>query len=274
MDYRSSKLTRMQEQLDDLLNIIGGLCVAADMRDGRKLLMGEASSDSAADFYGSVFEVGRRFKIMSPDKMRGTYGKLVHVLMDAAQPDVRQLVGFSCVEPIHTVYGELLEASLLELLDDPELSVATHQIVGGDQARHAQHKAEATRRLCLKYAPLSNGRLAETDIERILHSLGDADAFLAFNRRPVERARELLREHISPKAVQAPEHSLAITIGREGARLSHSHSTQFAFVDQSLRLWNEIMSDFYRCDLLYNINIIFILIILLLIIFILYLLLQ
>mmetsp|Transcript_9483 Transcript_9483/g.22114 ORF Transcript_9483/g.22114 Transcript_9483/m.22114 type:complete len:398 (+) Transcript_9483:439-1632(+) len=216
------------------------------MRDGRKLLTGERAPNDAADFYASVFEVGRRFKIMSPDKLRSTYGKLVHVLMDAAQPDVRQMIGFSCVEPIQSVYGVLLEADLLDLLEDPELSVATFQIVGGDQARHAQNKAEAVLHLCAKYAPLSNGRLAECDVERILHSLGDANAFLAFNRRPVERMLELLREHFPPKAAQTPEHSLCITIGREGARLSHSHSTQFAFVDQSLRLWNEIMSDFYR----------------------------
>mmetsp|Transcript_38471 Transcript_38471/g.95216 ORF Transcript_38471/g.95216 Transcript_38471/m.95216 type:complete len:142 (-) Transcript_38471:315-740(-) len=48
MDYRSSKQTRMHEQLNDLLNIVGGLCVAADMRDGRKLLTGERAPNDTA----------------------------------------------------------------------------------------------------------------------------------------------------------------------------------------------------------------------------------
>ena len=38
-----------------------------------------------------------------------------------------------------------------------------------------------------------------------------------------------------------PEPSLAIRSGREGARLSHNHEKQYAYVLQSLTLWREIL---------------------------------
>jgi hypothetical protein len=245
MDYRTNKTTRMHQQLDDLRYIISGLMVAAGTRDGRSLLKGQ-TAERDADLYASVFEVGRRFKIMSPDKMRTTYGKLVHALMDAAQREVQQLIGFNAIEPIQTVYGLLSDGEILGLLDDPDLEAATKQIVSGDAPTHAQHKAAAIQRLCATYSERSNGRVPAADVERVLLSIGDANAFLAFNRQPVERAQQLLYEHFSPKAPASAEHSLAITIGREGARLSHSHGAQFAYVDQSLRLWNEVISHFYR----------------------------
>jgi len=36
-----------------------------------------------------VFEIGRRYKIMNPEKMRSEFGKLMYMLMDSADSNVQ-----------------------------------------------------------------------------------------------------------------------------------------------------------------------------------------
>jgi hypothetical protein len=36
-----------------------------------------------------VFEIGRRYKIMNPEKMRSEFGKLMYMLMDSADTHVQ-----------------------------------------------------------------------------------------------------------------------------------------------------------------------------------------
>jgi len=54
-----------------------------------------------------------------------------------------------------------------------------------------------------------------------------------------------LREHF-PQSAPSAETSLAISGGEGGARLTHSHQKQYAFVLQSLTLWREIANDMFR----------------------------
>lgn len=54
-----------------------------------------------------VFEVGRRFRIMNPDRMRSSYGMLMHMLMDSAEATIQELLEFKCVRPLRTVYSRL-----------------------------------------------------------------------------------------------------------------------------------------------------------------------
>ena len=49
---------------------------------------------------GQVFEVGRRHKVMNPEKMRSEYGKLVYLLMDSQLPEIQELLEFKCVRPL------------------------------------------------------------------------------------------------------------------------------------------------------------------------------
>lgn len=43
---------------------------------------------------------------MNPDRMRSDYGKLMYLLMDAAETDIQELLEFNCIQPLRT--GELV----------------------------------------------------------------------------------------------------------------------------------------------------------------------
>ena len=55
-----------------------------------------------------------------------------------------------------------------------------------------------------------------------------------------------LQHFFRPNEVEAPEFSLAIALGTDGARLSHNHARQYAYVLQSLTLWREIHNDMFK----------------------------
>lgn len=57
-------------------------------------LFADRDFESNSEFYQEIFELGRRHKIMNPDKMRTTYGKLIYMLQ------VSQMLLFSCYDHI------------------------------------------------------------------------------------------------------------------------------------------------------------------------------
>ena len=73
---------------------------------------------------------------MSPDKMRSEYGKLVYLLMDAADPSIKSLLEFDAIRPLRTVYGLLEEKGGLAMLSDSLMSRATKEIVSAGRSRH------------------------------------------------------------------------------------------------------------------------------------------
>jgi Protein of unknown function (DUF2009) len=65
------------------------------------------------------------------------------------------------------------------------------------------------------------------------------------NYEPVQKMCQLLHQYFSPSTIEK-DFSLAISVGRSGARLTHNHARQFQYVDQSLTLWSLIMHDIYQ----------------------------
>ncbi|CCI43656.1 unnamed protein product [Albugo candida] len=89
--------------LPRLTNIFGFLT----NRDGFQLssgsiLMDEKDLSDKEKFFRNILEPGRRYNIMSPERMRGEYGKLMYLLQDAADPGVQELLGISLHRKIKT----------------------------------------------------------------------------------------------------------------------------------------------------------------------------
>lgn len=116
-----------------------------DYNVGKRLV--KKSITENVEFFQRIFEIGRRFKIMNPDKMRTTYGKLMHILQvcatenllacwlaadrsvqDAVSPGV--LSCDSVVVPIRTVHRLLRRRrGARALLGDADLPLATAALV-------------------------------------------------------------------------------------------------------------------------------------------------
>jgi len=79
LGFGLSKARRIVHQIRELCAILSGLVLAADYKQGQELFT-DRDFASNSDFYQNLFELGRRHKIMNPDKMRTTYGKLVYLL--------------------------------------------------------------------------------------------------------------------------------------------------------------------------------------------------
>ncbi|KAI9480739.1 MAG: hypothetical protein EXX96DRAFT_563997 [Benjaminiella poitrasii] len=241
----SNKARRIVGQIKDLCAIISGLLVAGDYRKGSQLFSKNNLRDNAVIFQ-RIFEVGRRYKIMNPEKMRSTYGKLMYMLMDSCIPEVEEYLGFSCVIPIKTVYDFLKSRESIEVLHDENIVLATREISSEFKTREqidseVQRKQFAIRTICEKYA---NERVSKEDIERCLLSLSDNNAFLKANRDPCDKMLKYLSKYFNP-AKHEHGYSLAIQAGRHGHRLTHSHSAQYTYVHQSLTLWREIMNEMF-----------------------------
>lgn len=112
-----------------------------------------------------------------------------------------------------------------------------------------------------------NGRkcsLTEENLVRAIESIGDAIAVVEQNVSPVRRTLKLLEDNFSP---QNPEKGFSLQLSATsfssssynrfglsaftssssgGSTLSHSHSTQYTFVWQSLRLWCEVQMNMHK----------------------------
>mmetsp|Transcript_77621 Transcript_77621/g.186185 ORF Transcript_77621/g.186185 Transcript_77621/m.186185 type:complete len:611 (+) Transcript_77621:43-1875(+) len=273
--HSGSKARRMALQIQQACAILAGLVVANNFDVARRPLM-ERSFAENHYFFRMVFEIGRRYKILNPDKLRGSYGKLIHLLQDSVKGEVARQLDFDCVGPVKTVWSLVKgNAKALAMLQDPLLTIATKEIYTEGKSRaevsqESKDKAEALVELKRKYSekppegvpppkaagdlgealrggskrPELEGLLTEERIETVVASISDFFAFLRFNREPVERMIEYLKAYFSPS--KEGDWSLEISRGRGGSCLSHSHRTQYTFVLQSLLLWREIMGRMFE----------------------------
>lgn len=77
--FSTTKAKRIVFQIRELCAIMSGLMLSADYKLGQELFQ-DRDFKHNEEFYQTIFELGRRHKIMNPEKMRSTYGKLVYLL--------------------------------------------------------------------------------------------------------------------------------------------------------------------------------------------------
>jgi len=267
-----NKQKRMAQEISQMCAIVSGLVVAHTYERGQKCV--EKDFKGNEQIYQRIFELGRRVKILNPSLMRSTYGKLMWMLMDSCKPEIQDILGFSCICEMQTVAG-LLKHKIGgdELLADPLFPSACVEIAPEGKTRSeiqeaVKRKEEALKALIKKYGkgaahrPLTVNELIKSfdasprsmsgekvplspdDIELCVKSVGDYNSFQRSCVYPVERMLTLLEEKFDPTAPDA-QYSLEIRHGMGGSCLSHSHSTHFNFVRQSLMLWKEVMSNMF-----------------------------
>lgn len=268
---KKSKTSRMLSSLVDTLNITEGLIISTNLSQGEALFSGKNHDDNIS-FYATIFEIGRRYKMMNPGKMRDSYGKLIYMLMDTESSS--QFSEYKFVKPIRTVNKLVRSHGLEELLRDPKVPHATECIIDRgnieDFRARLSRKAEALTDLKARYGEGDKKR--ESLIERCIDSIADYRAFLEANVGPVETSLRYLTQYFKESG---PTHDLSdltlrpkmggarsmfggsnygsysysgfsyggnsLGYRNRGACLSHDHATQYMFVLQSLTLWKEIM---------------------------------
>ena len=134
---------------------------------------------------------------------------------------------------MRTANALLAEKGGLALLKDPLMHTATAEIMheGKPRAvvqRDIKAKEKARDALSRRYA---TSELSGEEILGVLYSVSDNNAYLRFNRDPVDKMITHLREYFDPKTPE-PGFSLGITVWMGGARLSHNHERQYAYVMQ------------------------------------------
>ncbi|KAJ1650730.1 hypothetical protein GGF38_005756 [Coemansia sp. RSA 25] len=128
------------------------------------------------------------------------------------------------------------------------VAVATKEILALGKARaqiqlEIKQKERAIEYLCKAYA--TNDCPAEV-IRQCLYSIGDNHAYLRFNRDPCDRMLAHLKANFAPQRAESNQLSLAILHGQNGARLSHSHESQYHYVLQTLTLWREMLHEMFK----------------------------
>jgi hypothetical protein len=241
-----SPMKNLKTKILDISAILTGLLIAADYKHGQTLL-GHKDFAEYSTFFQDIFEIGRRHKIMNPEKMRTEYGKMIYLLQDMTAPTLVDQLGFAVNEHIKTVYDFLEKRNCAKILEDNDIYVATQEILQdgsksrSDVQREIKRKEKVVKSLCAKYR---NERISEDEIKFCLYSLTDNNSFLNSNAEPIIKMLKYLTTFFNQHRSEE-KYALEITAGEKGARLTHTHEQQYLYVYQSLKLWQEIMENMF-----------------------------
>mmetsp|Transcript_9135 Transcript_9135/g.33718 ORF Transcript_9135/g.33718 Transcript_9135/m.33718 type:complete len:898 (-) Transcript_9135:32-2725(-) len=243
---------RMMKQMKFIHGFLTGIALSVDFKKGCELAKSDESFSTYSPFFTKIFEIGRRHKIRNPEKMKSEYGKLLYMLQDARSAQIRQQLGFDVVDKVKTVHHKLKKANVLSVLEDPNIEIATKDIIDDGQSRYTLERTKKDKyknidRIARRFR---NSSIDEEEIKTCLYSIVDANCYLNQCARPIEIMLGYLQEYFSPTKEsygKFPAFScLSIMEGQSGARLTHSHIRQYQFVLQSLMLWKTIIGDMYR----------------------------
>jgi len=237
---RRSKTQRVIEGLREMLSISSGFYVCGDLKRGEKLVGRGLESPQSEAFLQGALEVGRRYKVMNPAKMRSSYGKLMYMLQDAMPRSTQEALGLKLWRPLEMV-PSFLDSKLdskgaLDLLRDPRLRVATMHVSAHCEGGLSRPRAEIDQDLARKraaeealvesWAKQKGGKLSADEVRRVVASIADAGSYVALNVRPVEQILCLLTENFTPASAEKG-HSLALGGGGLTGMLSSAVGTGF-----------------------------------------------
>jgi hypothetical protein len=225
---RANRTEIIRCEIQKIYSILSGQYVA--------MKMSKSTSGLTQDWFGKAFEIGRRYKAMNPDKLRDTWVKLMYMLQDSRSiPEYAE----ACHVDLKTVATELARLGIDK--DEFFNSIIWDKIVfenvsGADN--------ELVRIWADKVVSVDDD--ARTSIQLIVDSV--KDYYLEINSFifPINNLINNLEKFFDPKSdrqngIDVKLTSLAIRSGENGSRLSHSHSKQYQYVLQSLKLWREVL---------------------------------
>ncbi|EKE37639.1 hypothetical protein ENUP19_0248G0067 [Entamoeba nuttalli] len=242
------KPQRLQEQLKGIASLLNGILIATQPSEKEDYSDVLNTFSQHEDVLQAIFEIGRRYKIMNPDRMRDDYAKLIFILQDITVNSINEELGVSLLRPVETVYRYLERKDLLKILDDELIEIAVSEIIPDNKSKsqiqdEIKRKENAIKVIAKKYSTMN---CDEEEIKQCLYSIADNNCYLRYNRDPVVKTIHYLEKYFDPNEAKEPRFSLAINEGNEGSRLSHDHAKQFLFVKQTLVLWNIILENMYQ----------------------------
>mmetsp|Transcript_6230 Transcript_6230/g.9842 ORF Transcript_6230/g.9842 Transcript_6230/m.9842 type:complete len:544 (+) Transcript_6230:128-1759(+) len=244
VEHKSSA-RRMMRQVKCIQAILVGIATSLKY-DKAQALVHELDFHKYEETFAGVFETGRRYKVMNPEKMRGVYGKMIFMLQDAVIHDIMEGLQFSLVRPMKTVYSVLQDRGALDALKSEWISTATMEILPENKSRSQIQKEIRAKEQAIEHISrsFSSNSAEKEEIKQCLHSIADNSSYLNSNCKPIDFIIDLLKQFFA----NPPEEkwSLAIYGGESGSRLTHTHERQYHYVLQSLTLWREIVHDMFR----------------------------